>query len=146
MFQGISYQTMDQKGRIAIPTRFRDVLNSGGNGNIMVTHGISCLMAFSMEFWKMVVEKAASLATFDQRSRDFIRLFIAPAQECIPDKQGRILIPSSLREYGGLEKDIVVAGMLKNFEIWNRKKFDAKMETGRADQSFLLEGAELLGL
>ena len=146
MFQGISYQTMDQKGRIAIPTRFREVLNSGENGNTMVTHGISCLMAFSMEFWNIVVEKAASLATFDQKSRDFIRLFIAPAMECAPDRQGRILIPSSLREYGGLEKEIVVAGMLKNFEIWNREKFDAKMEHGRADQSFLLEGAELLGL
>jgi len=145
MFRGLSIHTIDQKGRLAIPARFRDTLNDRGEGSVIITHGTSCLMAFAPDRWKIIEEKAAALPIFDRRYRDFIRLFISSAMECAPDKQGRVLIPSNLRQYAQLEKEVVLAGMLNNFEIWDRTKWETTIEAGRDNETLLMEGAEKLG-
>ncbi len=102
-------------------------------------------MAFAPDRWKIIEEKAAALPIFDRRYRDFIRLFISSAMECAPDKQGRVLIPSNLRQYAQLEKEVVLAGMLNNFEIWDRTKWETTIEAGRDNETLLMEGAEKLG-
>ncbi len=145
MFRGQTTNTVDGKGRLAVPPRFREILNTLGDGTAVVTRGLGCLMAFPMNKWKVIEERAAALPTFDQKYRDFIRHFISPAVDCAPDKQGRILIPANLREYAKLDGEAVLAGMMGNFEIWDRRKWDEKEQAALADESVLLQSAEHFG-
>ncbi|MCF8067314.1 MAG: division/cell wall cluster transcriptional repressor MraZ [Desulfobacterales bacterium] len=124
MFRGSSYHTIDLKGRIIIPARFRDVIKAGSNGSIMVTRMDKCLFAYTMEEWAKIEAKVLSLAEKSDHMRRFRRVFIGGAFDCSCDKQGRILIPPSLRQYAGLEKEIVLAGVLSHFEIWSREDWD----------------------
>jgi MraZ protein len=145
MFRGQTTNTVDGKGRLAVPPRFREILQVHGDGSAVITRGLGCLMVFPMNKWKSIEEKAAALPTFDLKFRDFVRHFISPAVDCFPDKQGRILIPANLREYAKLEGEAVLAGMIESFEIWDRRKWEEKEQAALADESLLVQGAEHFG-
>ena len=127
MFRGRSKHNLDNKGRLAIPTRFREALPQEGDQCLVVTHKDGCLWAFSRDVWQRLEEKAANLPLFDSAGIAFLRYFISGAEEC-PLKNGRITIPLYLREVTGLEKEVVVVGQLKRFEIWDRKKWEEEFE------------------
>jgi len=124
MFRGSSFHTIDEKGRIIIPARFRDVLKAGGGDGVMVSRLDKSLFAYTFEEWSKIENKILSLAEKSGNIRRFRRVFIGGAFECICDKQGRILIPPSLRKYSELEKEIVLVGVLDHFEIWSRKNWE----------------------
>jgi MraZ protein len=124
MFRGSSFHTIDEKGRIIIPARFRDVLKAGGGDGVMVSRLDKSLFAYTFEEWSKIENKILSLAEKSGNMRRFRRVFIGGAFECICDKQGRILIPPSLRKYSELEKEIVLVGVLDHFEIWSRKNWE----------------------
>jgi MraZ protein len=124
MFRGSSFHTIDEKGRIIIPARFRDVLKAGGGDGVMVSRLDKSLFAYTFEEWSKIENKILSLAEKSGNMRRFRRVFIGGAFECICDKQGRILIPPSLRQYSELEKEIVLVGVLDHFEIWSRKNWE----------------------
>jgi MraZ protein len=124
MFRGSSFHTIDEKGRIIIPARFRDVLKAGGGDGVMVSRLDKSLFAYTFEEWSKIENKILSLAEKSGNMRRFRRVFIGGAFECICDKQGRILIPPSLRKYSELEKEIVLVGVLDHFEIWARKNWE----------------------
>jgi len=124
MFRGSSFHTIDEKGRIIIPARFRDVLKAGGGDGVMVSRLDKSLFAYTFEEWSKIENKILSLAEKSGNIRRFRRVFIGGAFECICDKQGRILIPPSLRKYSELEKDLVLVGVLDHFEIWSRKNWE----------------------
>ena len=124
MFRGISFHTIDNKGRLIIPSRFRDVIRANGNESIMVSGMDDCLVAYTIDGWRKLENKILSMAETSANMRRFRRLFIGAAFECSCDKQDRILIPPMLRQYAGLEKEIVLVGVLKHFEIWSRVKWD----------------------
>ena len=124
MFRGSSFHTIDAKGRIIIPARFRNVLSAGGGDGIMVSRMDACLFAYTYEEWGKIETRILSLAEKSVSMRRFRRVFVGGAFDCACDKQGRILIPPTLRQYGALERDIVLVGVLDHFEIWSRENWD----------------------
>jgi len=126
MFRGYSYHTIDNKGRIIIPARFRDIIRANGGDSVMVSRMDNCLVGYSIDEWRKLESKILSMAEKSENIRRFRRVFIGGASECNYDKQDRILIPQALREYAKLEKDIVMVGVLDHFEIWSRAKWDVE--------------------
>jgi MraZ protein len=124
MFRGISYHTIDAKSRIKIPSRFRDLIKNGGSDGVMLTGMDSCLVAYPFDRWQEIETKILSLAEISNAMRRFRRVFIGGAVDCICDNQDRILIPSPLRQYSEIEKDIVLVGVLDHFEIWSKMKWE----------------------
>jgi MraZ protein len=127
LFEGRSRHTLDDKGRLAIPARFKEILEKKNDLSIVVTNLSSCLVAFARDDWQAVKEKALSLPFFDPAANIYLRYFISGAVEC-PLKQGRILIPPDLRQLGGLNKEVVLVGQLKRFEIWDKAKWEEEFE------------------
>jgi MraZ protein len=127
MFRGRSKHSLDEKGRLAIPTRFKDALKLKDESCIVVTNHLNCLWAFAKDDWRVIEEKAANLSLMDKSVNTYRRYFISGAQEC-EMKQGRITIPPDLREIAGLKKDIVLVGELKLFEIWDKDKWDEEFQ------------------
>ena len=124
MFRGSSYHTIDDKGRIVIPSRFRVLARSEEGDGIMVSRMDQCLVAFPMPAWQQLEEKILQMAEKSDIMRRFRRVFIGGAHECTCDKQDRILIPPALRQYAALNKDIVLVGVLDHFEIWSRDNYE----------------------
>ncbi|MCF8110442.1 MAG: division/cell wall cluster transcriptional repressor MraZ [Desulfobacteraceae bacterium] len=127
MFRGSSYHTIDAKGRINIPSRFREVIrNNGGNGLVLSGPGLDekGLVAYPYKSWEAVEEKILQMAEKSPAMRRFRRIFIGESAECQLDRQARILIPQSLRDYASLEKDIVLVGVLDHFEIWSLENWN----------------------
>ncbi|MBW1941154.1 MAG: division/cell wall cluster transcriptional repressor MraZ [Deltaproteobacteria bacterium] len=125
MFRGCSFHTIDSKGRIIIPARFREVLKqTGGLDGVMVSRMDKSLFAYTFEEWNKIEAKILSMAEKSAAMRRFRRVFIGGAFECLCDKQGRILIPPSLRQYAEIEREIVLVGVLDHFEIWPRVNWE----------------------
>lgn len=124
MFRSSSFHTIDAKGRIIVPVRFRSLIQAGGANGVMVSKMDNGLVAYPFDEWNRVEKNIMSAPEKGELMRRFIRVFIGSASECFCDKQDRILIPSPLRQYGGLEKGIVLIGVLTHFEIRSRENWD----------------------
>ena len=124
MFRGSSFHTIDSKGRIIIPSRFRDVIKADGSYGVMLSRMDGALIAYTYDEWRKIENRILSLAEKSESMRRFRRVFIGGSFECPCDKQDRILIPQNLREYAGFEKDIVLVGVLDHFEIWSRDNWN----------------------
>ncbi len=142
VFRGSSNHTIDVKGRFIIPTRFRDMISSSDNdGGVVITRMDGCLKAYPYKKWTDIEQKILSLSVKSDAMRRFRRVFIGGAFECTCDKQGRVLIPPTLREYSKLEKEIVLVGVLDHFEIWSRDRWD--IENSRLDDDLKKEDIRL---
>jgi len=120
MFMGEYIHTIDAKGRIIIPSKFREELGD----EFVITLGLDgCLFAYPYSEWQIFVEKLKTLPG-TKEARQLQRYFMAGAAACQADKQGRILIPAKLREHAALEKDIVFVGVLNKIEIWNKERWE----------------------
>lgn len=126
MFRGITEHTIDPKGRISIPSKFRDILLDKYDERLVITnHYDGCLVAYPFNEWQIIEEKASKLPILKKGVEDFQRFFISGAAECSIDKLGRILIPPVLREHAKLEKDIILVGMLRKIEVWAKIRWEA---------------------
>ena len=120
MFMGEYNHSIDTKGRLIIPSRFREELGD----EFVVTKGLDgCLFVFPDHEWRAFEEKLRTLPLTNKSARQFARFFVAGATPCELDKQGRILLPQTLREFAGLEKDVVLTGNLNRIEIWSKEKW-----------------------
>jgi len=128
MFRGTSFHTIDSKGRVIIPARFRDIIKNGDQDGVVVSRMDGTLYAYPFEEWRKIENKILSLAEKSDSMRRFRRIFIGGAFECSCDKQDRILVPPALRQYAALEKDIVLVGALDHFEIWSVESWNAEIE------------------
>ena len=128
MFRGSSFHTIDAKGRIIIPARFKDVIKADGGEGLMISRMDSCLLGFTFSEWRKIEAKILDVAEKSDNMRRFRRVFIGGSFECSCDSQGRILIPPTLRQYAMLEKEIVLVGVLDHFEIWSRDNFDKETQ------------------
>jgi MraZ protein len=124
MFRGSSFHTIDSKGRIIIPARFRDAIKAQGSNGVMVSRMDGALVAYPYDEWRKIENRILLLAEKSENMRRFRRVFIGGAFECSCDKQDRILIPQNLRHYAEIDKEIVLVGVLDHFEIWSRKSWD----------------------
>lgn len=121
MFRSSSFHTLDPKGRLIIPARFKETIEHKG-GELVITNKDGCLYAFTLEAWAEIEKKLIAIKL--EHMMRFKRFFLGNACQCTCDKQGRILIPPTLRSYAGLEKDVVLLGMVDRFEIWNREAWE----------------------
>ena len=120
MFMGEYNHTVDTKGRLIVPSKFREQL---GN-EFVVTKGLDgCLFVYSKSEWENIEEKFRNVPLTTKDARKFARFFFAGAASCEVDKQGRILLPVVLREYAGIEKDVVSVGVFNRVEIWDKDKW-----------------------
>ncbi|GIP10725.1 transcriptional regulator MraZ [Paenibacillus macerans] len=117
MFMGEFQHSIDDKGRIIIPAKFRDLLGS----SFVVTRGLDqCLFVYPMQEWEVLEQKLKALPLMKSDARAFTRFFFSGATECEWDKQGRVNLPGNLRQYAKLEKDCVVLGVSNRVEIWSK--------------------------
>jgi MraZ protein len=123
-FRGLSNHTIDSKGRLIIPARFKELINDSGRPGVMVSKMDRCLVAYPFEEWEKIEERILEMAERSDAMRRFRRVFIGGAFECFCDKQDRILIPPSLRDYAELKREISLVGVLDHFEIWARDQWD----------------------
>ena len=121
MFYGEYNHTIDAKGRLIIPAKYREVLGD----TFYVTKGLDgCLFVYDKNEWAAFEEKLKSLPITSKDARKFVRFFLAGATMAEVDKQGRILIPASLRKYAELEKEVMLLGVGNRVEIWNKEKWE----------------------
>lgn len=136
MFMGEFQHSLDPKGRLFIPARFREELGR----NFIVTRGLeNCLFAYPLREWETLAEKLRSLPLAKSEARAFLRFFFAGAAECEPDKQGRILLPATLRAYAGIEKDVVFIGVSTRVEVWSLERWTDYSSKAGEEYSALAE-------
>ncbi|MBD9088350.1 MAG: transcriptional regulator MraZ [Lachnospira sp.] len=142
MFMGEYNHTIDAKGRLIVPVKFREILGD----NFIVTKGLDgCLFVYPNDEWTRFEEKLKGLPLTNKNARQFTRFFLAGAAACEVDKQGRILLPQVLREFASLEKDVVLVGVASRIEIWSRERWDESMNTYDGDMDEVAENMESLG-
>ena len=143
MFIGEYQHTIDPKGRVFMPAKFRDELGE----TFVVTKGLdNCLFVYPNEEWKNLEQKLRTLPLTSKEARAFIRFFFAGAAECEADRQGRILLPANLREHASLDKDLSIIGVSTRVEIWSRDTWESYNGDSGMDQETMLEKMAELGI
>jgi MraZ protein len=143
MFMGEYSHTIDTKGRLIIPSKFREELGD----EFVLTKGLDgCLSIYPMEQWKIFEKKLEALPLTNKNARDFVRFFLSGAIECEIDKQGRFLISGNLREYAKLEKEVVIIGVGTRLEIWNREKWRNYSSDDNISADKIAENMTMLGI
>ena len=140
MFMGEYHHSIDAKGRLIVPSKFREQLKD----EFVITKGFDgCLYGYTMEEWSNIEEKFKTVTLTSKDARKFLRFFFSGASTCEVDKQGRILIPPNLREYAGLDKEIVSAGVYSRIEIWSKDRWE---ENSYEDMDDVAEHMAVLGI
>ena len=126
MFYGEYKHSLDAKDRVIIPAKFREIFKENYVEKFFVTRGLDrCLFVFAEEEWKAQEKKFRDFSFTRQESRKFNRLYFSGASEVVCDKQGRILIPSYLKEYAEIKQDVVIIGVSDRIEIWSIEKWNS---------------------
>jgi len=143
MLLGEFQHNLDSKGRIAMPAKFRQKLTGGA----IITRGLDhCLFVFASKEWEILAQKLIALPLAQANSRAFVRLMLAGATDVELDKQGRILIPDYLREYAGLKKQAIVAGLYNRIEIWDSEAWRGYKTKTEASSDEIAEKLGELGI
>ena len=141
MFMGEYNHTVDAKGRLIVPSKFREQLGD----EFVVTKGLDgCLFVYENTEWKALEEKLHALPLTNANARKFSRFFLAGATTCEVDKQGRILLPAVLRDFAGIDKEAVLVGVGSRIEIWNREAWN--QSNTYDDMEEIAENMEGLGI
>jgi MraZ protein len=143
MFIGEFTATIDEKGRISIPAKFRPQLKS----KVVVTRGLdSSLFLYTLDEWKKLAEKLASLPISTANTRAFSRLMLAGAMDCEIDKQGRIILPGYLKEFAKINKRLVFAGLYNRVEIWSEELWQRYKSATEKESNAIAEQLGSLGV
>ena len=140
MFYGEYTHTLDKKGRLIIPSRFRDAIQETGADKLYITRGLEqCLFVFAENEWKTQEAKFKSMPFMKSGVRRFKRVYYSGAVEAEPDKQWRILIPDYLRDYAHLTQSIRIIGVSDRFEIWDASKWKEFYESAKKEYESIAE-------
>lgn len=141
-YQGTYYYSVDHKGRISVPARFRKGLAPEADSTYVVTKGFDkCLSLYSLDQWRNFAATLSNLPKNRKKSRNVVRWFMANAEPVQVDSQGRIKVPQHLLEYAGIQKEAVVIGVDERMEIWNKKEYE---ENSRSVEATIEEDLESL--
>lgn len=147
MFSGTYYHTLDEKGRIAIPRKFRELLGGQSEIRVVVTRWVGRLPktvdVFPRPEWDRLLERVGDMPEFDDDTVEFRRRYVHPAHELVLDAQGRILIPPKLREQIGLTKEAVFTGDGRKFMVWDRDHWEHQQEADEKSGAGKLGGLKL---
>lgn len=143
MFIGEFYHTIDEKGRLAVPVKFRTALEAGA----VVTRGLDAsLFLYTLEEWDKLAVKLAALPLGQADARAFARLMLAGAMAVELDRQGRLVIPEYLRAYAKVERQVVVTGLYNRIELWAKETWEAYKRTTEQDADRIAEHLGALGI
>ena len=143
MLMGEYQHKMDTKGRVIIPAKFRAELGE----NFVATRGLdNCLFVYPMEEWNILQDKLTSLPITSKEARSFVRFFFSGATECELDKQGRISLPTNLRNYADLNKQIVIIGLGSRIELWADENWNEYMDSAEESSEDIAATMEELGI
>jgi MraZ protein len=143
MFLGEYQHSLDAKGRLTVPSRLRDGLGDA----FIATKGLdNCLFLYPMGEWQTIEEKVRTLPVTRGDARSFARFFFAGATECEVDKQGRILLPLTLREYAGIDRDVAVIGVGARVEIWSKDNWEKYSQHAESSYEEIAENLVDLGI
>jgi MraZ protein len=134
MLRGRYEHTIDAKGRISIPSKFREVLNKKYDDRLVISHYDQCLVAYPFEEWTFLEEKQKLLPQMKKETKTYLRFFYSSGVDCTIDKQGRLLIPQTHRDYANLQKEVVLVGVGTRIEIWDKQKWEEEFR--KAQESF----------
>ncbi len=152
MFRGATSISIDSKGRIAIPTRYRAELLAQHGGALVCTVDIRqpCLLLYPLHQWEIVEQKLLALSNFDPMQRRIQRVMQGFATECEMDAAGRILLSPTLRQHAGLEQQIMLVGQLNKFEIWQEQQWQQQIRDdlaiGGSDEMLSCDALKTLSL
>ena len=129
MFRGQFIHSIDAKGRVSLPARFRDVVCADGDARFVLTPAVfdPCLHLYPMRDWEAFERKVSELPSLDPNIVRFRRMYVSAAIECELDKAGRVLVPPHLRDKAELGKDCLWAGMGRILELWSKERWDASL-------------------
>ncbi len=129
MFRGQFVHSIDAKGRVSLPARFRETLAADGDARMVATPAPfdPCLHVYPMRAWEEFEQKISELPRLDPNIVRFRRLYVSAAVECEIDRAGRVLVPPQLRDRAALAKDVLWAGMGRNIELWSKERWDAAL-------------------
>ncbi len=143
MFIGEYQHSIDKKGRLIIPAKFREELGK----LFIITKGLdNCLFVFPLDEWKILENKLKALPLTRKDVRAFVRFFFSGAIECELDKQGRVLLSSNLREHGKLNKDIIIIGVSNRIEIWSKDNWESYNDNSDLSYENIAEKMAELGI
>ena len=143
MLLGEYRHTVDDKNRVAVPSKFRSVLKSGA----IITKGLDdCLFLYPKAAWHAWAEKLSKLPISQSKSRAFARMMLGGAMEAELDKQGRIVLPDYLKEYAHLSRQVVIAGLYDRLEIWDVERWQNYKQQTEKDSSHIAETLAHLGV
>ncbi|HTP03830.1 MAG TPA: division/cell wall cluster transcriptional repressor MraZ [Nitrospirota bacterium] len=127
MFRGSFEHSVDSKGRVSVPSKFRDIIADRYDGRLVMAMDFDrCLTVYPLEEWEKLEEKIKTLPMMQKEVKDFMRFFFSSATECELDKQGRILIPPIHRERAGITKNVMLVGIINKIEIWDAEAWEAR--------------------
>lgn len=143
MFIGEYQHSLDTKGRLAVPVKFRQLLKKGA----VVTRGLdNCLFLYPKEQWEKIAKKLANLPISQAKARALARLMLAGAMDVSFDSQGRINLPEYLRQYAGLNKQAVIAGLYERLEIWDEENWNKYKQKAESSSTEIAEALGELGV
>jgi MraZ protein len=148
MFRGHFPHSLDAKGRVSLPSRFRDVLTAEGDSRFVLTPSPfdPCLHLYPMRAWEEFERKVAELPSLARTTAQFRRLYVSAAVECELDAAGRVLVPPQLRAHARLEKEAMWAGMGRMLELWSKTDFEQALQVTPEDEEALRSAMEQLKL
>jgi MraZ protein len=146
MFAGRYEYAIDDKSRVSIPARFRDVLAAGNDLRLMVTNLDGCLVGYPYGEWAKIQERTSNAGSMKKEHRAFLRYFYSGITECSIDKLGRILIPQSLRNDADIRKNVVIVGMGTKIEIWAQERWEELVKRAISDPDQVADIVSELGL
>jgi MraZ protein len=146
LFSGRYEYAIDDKGRLSIPSKFREILSANFDMKLILTNLDGCIAAYPDREWADVQQRIADSGALKKEARSFLRFFFSGASECSIDRLGRILIPQSLRSYGGIRKNVVIVGMNKKIEIWAEEAWAEIVKEATSDREKMVDIASELRL
>ncbi len=143
MFRGRVEHAIDDKGRLSIPAKFREVLRKQKDKTLVLTSFDDYITAFPLKVWRTIEDRIRSNPMFKRDMRDFLRLVYSSAEDAELDPQGRILIPQSLRQRAGITRDVVIIGVMDQIEIWDRARWGARQAAAPSPEELSAKLGEL---
>ena len=145
-FSGRFEYAIDDKGRLSIPAKFREILSANYDLKLVLTNLDGCVVAYPEKEWAEVQDRIAKAGATRKEARAFLRFFYSGASECPIDRLGRILLPQSLRTYAAIKKNVVIVGMNKKIEIWADEAWAEIVREATSDRDKMVDIASDLGL
>ena len=131
MFRGVAQLSLDNKGRLAVPSRYREALLVRCAGRLVITADFDkCLLIYPQSDWEPIQQQLMELSSLNPRIRGLQRQLVGHAEDIEMDAAGRVLVSSALREFAALEKNVVLVGQGNKFELWDKEKWDQVLERG----------------